>query len=361
MVMTEQVMSTGDADQELLARWSTHSDEEAFAQLMRRHAPLVYGAAQRVLMNAALAEEATQETFYRLLREGRRVRQSLAGWLHTTATRVAIDLRRSEMARRRRELAPRQPVERWADLAPQLDEALAALPQPQRDLIVTHYLQATPQRQMAQQLGLSLTTLHRQIQHALASLKIELEKRGCVLAACPLATLLPQAHVAAVPAPLAASLGKIHLAAGIAATPAPVAAPSAGLIALGLAGAALTILLAIIACLLLAHGASITEPANRALPGGSLVESPPWPSDWPDLAQGRYLRIAGIETPGPSDVIVLFEHPDSAAATLAAGFADGHVQWLKREQLLARLEQQAGGDLQNLTASLSPVDRLESP
>src|SRR3954462_10428262 len=89
-------------DLDLLKRFAD-GDEVAFAEIVRRYAGLVYSVCHRVLGERGWAEDVSQETFFRLLKHRRQVSQSLGGWLHRAATRLAVDALRSENARRRRE------------------------------------------------------------------------------------------------------------------------------------------------------------------------------------------------------------------------------------------------------------------
>jgi DNA-directed RNA polymerase specialized sigma24 family protein len=61
--------ATGMTDEQLLRSFVAHRDEAAFAALLRRHAPMVWGVCQRVLHNYHDAQDAFQATFLILVRK----------------------------------------------------------------------------------------------------------------------------------------------------------------------------------------------------------------------------------------------------------------------------------------------------
>src|SRR5687768_10366965 len=155
-------------DLALLHRFAQDRDESAFAEIVRRYGSVVYATGRRVLRDRAGAEDVTQETFLRLMRSPDRCNQSLGGWLHRLATRLAVDALRSERSRRRREQAyeePRQALQEtgrstdapdllaWRELSPRIDEALTELPEPARDLLVAHFLRGRSQTELAKETG----------------------------------------------------------------------------------------------------------------------------------------------------------------------------------------------------------------
>lgn len=80
-------------DFELLQHYGRHSDQEAFATLVARHASLVHAAARRQVRSPHLAEEVTQTVFLELSRHALRIAPDthIAGWLYVAARRRAID------------------------------------------------------------------------------------------------------------------------------------------------------------------------------------------------------------------------------------------------------------------------------
>ncbi len=93
-----------DIDALLLRRFCDTADPEAFSEIVRLYAGVVYGACRRIVRDSDLAADVAQETFFQLLRNAGDVSGSLAGWLHTVATRKAIDSVRKDSARKAREL-----------------------------------------------------------------------------------------------------------------------------------------------------------------------------------------------------------------------------------------------------------------
>ena len=51
------------SDRSLIQRWQREADGDAFSELVRRHAQMVFAAANRILRNAADAEEVAQDSF----------------------------------------------------------------------------------------------------------------------------------------------------------------------------------------------------------------------------------------------------------------------------------------------------------
>jgi RNA polymerase sigma factor (sigma-70 family) len=205
----------------LLRRFAEHGDHEAFAQLARRHAGLVYATCRRVLGDRERAEEVSQEIFFRLVQAPQSVKRSVAGWLHRTATRLAIDVARSDASRRRREVKfsrlresrpPRGGLRgSWVELSPIVDECLAELPERARCLLVEHYLVGRTQTELAEDLRVSVSTVSRRIQSAISALRDNLGKRGVEVGAAALGVLILDHAVEAAPQAVVAEVGKMTL------------------------------------------------------------------------------------------------------------------------------------------------------
>ncbi len=133
------------------------------------------------------------------MRSRTQVTQNLGGWLHRTATHLALDMLRSETARRHREIAYADQNNHeactWAELSPCVDQALTELPEELRALLVDHYLMGKSQVELAERTGLSAATISRRVHQGLEELRERLKLKGIYALPAVLAGLL--CHVAA--------------------------------------------------------------------------------------------------------------------------------------------------------------------
>src|SRR5262249_47581917 len=150
----------GMTDGQLLECFLTQRDDAAFAALVRRHGPMVWGVCRRVLRNYHDAEDAFQATFLVLVRKAATVepKEMGANWLYGVAYQTALKARsvaarRKERERQVREM-PEPAVEEqevWHDLQPLLDQELSRLPDKYRVPIVLCDLEGKTRKEAAQQ------------------------------------------------------------------------------------------------------------------------------------------------------------------------------------------------------------------
>jgi RNA polymerase sigma factor (sigma-70 family) len=177
-------------DGQLLHRYVSTHDENAFAALVERYGPMVLGVCERVLQHSHDAEDAFQATFLVLARRAATLdgRGSLGNWLYAVAYRTAIKARQCAARRRARELQVlnmstvlSSEEEEWSDLRPLLDEELNHLPVKYRAPLVLCYLEGKTQEQAARELGWPTGSMSRRMNRARDLLQERLARRGLAL------------------------------------------------------------------------------------------------------------------------------------------------------------------------------------
>lgn len=199
-------------DGALLEQFLCTRDEAAFTALVERHGPMVYGVCHRVLHHAQDAEDAFQATFLILARRAADLRRtdSVAGWLHIVATRLALRAR-ADTARRpvadggNLDMRAAEPdtTSLWHDLRPVLDEELQRLPEKYRVPVILCYLEGCTHADAARQLGWPKGTVAGRLARARELLRDRLTRRGVTLSSALLGGLLADHASAALPAGLA--------------------------------------------------------------------------------------------------------------------------------------------------------------
>ena len=191
----------GLADQELLERFVSRRDEDAFATLVHRHAPMVLRVCHAVLRDSHDAEDASQATFLILARKGGSIRRqsSIGSWLFGVARRVAARARaerarQRELEQRGAEMAARRlddgiSAENWAEVYDELDR----LPEKYRAAIVLCDLESLTQEEAAAQLRQPARTFRRRLAEGREMLRARLTRRGLIHAAGSLSSGLAPA------------------------------------------------------------------------------------------------------------------------------------------------------------------------
>lgn len=182
-----RTLPTLTPEAELLGRFVASRDEPSFAELVRRHGPVVYRVCRRIVGQSA-ADDAFQATFLVLATRAEKVRKaaSVGSWLVGVAGRVARQMRRQANRRceppgdlvNRRCEPPGAPD--TADLAAVLDDELARLPDELRAPLVACLVQHRTHQQAAAELGSSERTVRRRLDEAKQLLRERLERRGVV-------------------------------------------------------------------------------------------------------------------------------------------------------------------------------------
>jgi RNA polymerase sigma factor (sigma-70 family) len=208
------------ADKELLGQYAKRRSESAFTELVRRHLPLVYSAALRqVGGDTHLAEDVCQAVFADLARKASQLngRESIAGWLYTSARFAASKTVRSEVRRRNREDAASAMNQEtsnvpWTELRDLLDAAMNELGEKDREAIVLRYFEARDLAVVGAALGTTENAARMRVDRALDKLRCVLEKRGVTATGVALAAALAASSVEAVPDGLASAVAAAAVA-----------------------------------------------------------------------------------------------------------------------------------------------------
>ncbi len=178
-------------------------DRSAFGALVRSQAARLYTIAFRVTRDGSLAEDVVQETFLRILKEKRPLRNAVAAeaWLARIAIRSAIDCIRSRESRRRREedyaMELRETRDRPEEIAMDgelsdaIAEALGLVPSDIRAALWLHLVEGQSLRDVGACLGIARSTLSDRIRNGIEEVRRFLRRKGLLtLVALPPAELL---------------------------------------------------------------------------------------------------------------------------------------------------------------------------
>jgi RNA polymerase sigma factor (sigma-70 family) len=341
----------GLSDGDLLGRFLSDREEAAFAALVRRHGPMVWGVCRRILTGHQDAEDAFQATFLVLLRKANsiRPRDRVANWLHGVALRTALKARALASRRKERERPVSKMVEpalkeppTWLDLQPLLDEELSRLPDKYRAVIVLCDLECRTRKEAAQHLRVPEGTVAGRLARARALLAKRLVLRGLALSGGLLAAMLPENATATAPAPLVsatiAGAGRLAIrqSAAAAGISAPVAALAEGVLKMMLLAklkiAAAVVLVAVTSVGLLAmastavgHAQPAGFPAKRAKPSGqpqAQGQAPKTPKPVPEPAwRTEFRKTYGLKN---GEILKRFTPPFPACRL-------DYCKWLKKE------------------------------
>jgi RNA polymerase sigma factor (sigma-70 family) len=209
------------SDSDLLSAFARTNSQDAFAELVRRHVNLVYSAALRqVNGDTHLSQDVTQTVFADLARKAASLarRESLTGWLYTSAHFAAAKVVRAEARRRDREgKFMREPIHEiapeadWEKIRPALDEAMHELKESEREAILLRYFENRQFAEVGAKLGLNENAARMRVERALEKLRVIFARRNIATAAA-LASVISANAVQTAPANLVATLTAASIA-----------------------------------------------------------------------------------------------------------------------------------------------------
>jgi len=210
-------------DCDLLRQFVEEGKEAAFAEVVRRHADLVYSAALRLTnCNTALAPDVAQQVFIDLANKagGLTGHPTLVGWLHRAVRYHAYNVIRTEQRRRVREHEATLmhenisvPETDWSVLSPLLDEAVGQLNAVDGEAVLLRFFQGKSHREVGEVLGLGEDSARKRIDRALDKLRTYFARKGVKISSALLAAEMVSHSAQAAPAGLAPMWSQKALAA----------------------------------------------------------------------------------------------------------------------------------------------------
>jgi RNA polymerase sigma-70 factor (ECF subfamily) len=193
LVAGEAVLSEAMTQARSQDRGQDRSREEALEDLVRQHSRLVYRIAYAALRSHHDAEDATQETFLRVLRYSRKLAgvENPKTWLARIAWRVAVDRSRQRSGRQETPIEnPEKPlaelpsanaaadrVMQGSQLGALLERLIAALPDKLRKPLILSALEEMSPREVAATLGINEAAVRSRVFRARQILRVKLAQR----------------------------------------------------------------------------------------------------------------------------------------------------------------------------------------
>jgi RNA polymerase sigma-70 factor (ECF subfamily) len=177
-------------DDDLMVR-AAQGEEAAFRLLVERWEGPVFGFLERMMRSREEALDLSQETFLRVYAQAKRYRPE--GRFHSWLFRIAGNLARSALRHRRvlrwlrfdpalhDRAGPEDPVDRRRERAEArrtVRDALARLPDRQRQVVLLRRYQGLSYSEIAEAMGTTVHAVESLLQRAIASLRRDLAQGG---------------------------------------------------------------------------------------------------------------------------------------------------------------------------------------
>jgi RNA polymerase sigma factor (sigma-70 family) len=202
-------------DERLIREYCVAQNQEAFAELARRYAGLVYGTALRHVRDPFVAEEICQKAFVALATRIGSIRNpsQLPAWLYQTTRRLAAMHVRSDQRRVARErvaasMIPNEPATdtSWESIEPLLNEGLDKLGEKDRTALLLRFFRGMPMSEVAEGLGTSEAAAKMRVGRAVEKLRTFFSQHGIACSGAVLLLLLQNNASAQPPAAVLSSV-----------------------------------------------------------------------------------------------------------------------------------------------------------
>ena len=155
--------------------------EQDLTALYRDVSPVIYRRCLRVLRDPELAREATQEVFFKLARDWKRLldRATALPWIYRTALHHCLNVRRDARRRAERELllpVREEAAEVGYENRALTQELLEQFDADTQAIAVGMLVDGLQQVEVAQMLGISTKTVHRKLERFLGQARVLLAR-----------------------------------------------------------------------------------------------------------------------------------------------------------------------------------------
>jgi len=206
-----------DSDEDLLRHYARNRSQEAFAELVARHADWIYSAATRMLGDPHAAEDATQAVFLLLSQQPRKaLDKPLSAWLFQVTRYSVANMIRAENRRRKHEKEAAKMVSEivepdadrlWDHLSPRLDELMGRLRLRHREVLLLRFYQGKSIAQIGQTLNITEEAARKRVSTALEALRKLFGFGGEAIGTTAIGTLLLANATHPAPTGLVATIG----------------------------------------------------------------------------------------------------------------------------------------------------------
>ncbi|MBI3850459.1 MAG: sigma-70 family RNA polymerase sigma factor [Verrucomicrobia bacterium] len=202
------------SDLELLDSYARERTDDAFAEIVRRHVNIVYGAALRQVRSPQLAEEVAQCVFLELACQANHLSTDtiLAAWLYKVTHRISVNLVRGEIRRQVREQTALEMNDMdanttaWNEIEPLLDEGMHSLEESDRAALLLRYFENKSLREVGQFFGASEDAAQKRVSRAVDRLREFFTRRGVTIGASSLVVMISANAAQAAPVGLSAAI-----------------------------------------------------------------------------------------------------------------------------------------------------------
>lgn len=181
----DAVVLQGDPDLDALISACADGKQKALEQLYKATSPYIFAVLRRILRTEALAEEALQETYFKIWNNATQYNGSRSApktWLVSIARNHAIDVLRRRKSREDNEMnldsstmdvmpARTTSIELQTENVQVLELCLDRLAKPAKECIVSAYCEGFSAEELSERLGRPIGTIKSWIRRSLIALK----------------------------------------------------------------------------------------------------------------------------------------------------------------------------------------------